>query len=295
MTAAGRRGLPPRVGVGLFLLDAAGRFPLMRRAGSHGAGRWGLPGGAMEPGEDPEDTALREAAEELGVTLERSGIVRGPYVNGQADDGGHWLTLFCAARLPEGREPHIMEPDKCVGLGRFPLGGMPDPLFGPMAAFVAEGLEIPRPAAPPGRPHWRRRAHEAAWPAFRRLVATVPREMSAYADAYEVETGVAADRVDPEASPCFSAWCRWKALRRAQALTRRIDASTFGDDGGTFTVWAVPGPSGDVPAGAKWRLLGEARGGNRGRCAAPRTSSASTGRARWRRASRKGRATTTWC
>ena len=74
-----RRGWRPdrvpddaRLGAGLLLLyryDDLVRLVLTLRAGElplH-AGQVSLPGGAVEPGESPEQTALREAGEEIGV------------------------------------------------------------------------------------------------------------------------------------------------------------------------------------------------------------------------------------
>lgn len=40
-----------------------------RKAGSHLAGTWELPGGKVEPNEDPKDTVVRELFEELGVHI----------------------------------------------------------------------------------------------------------------------------------------------------------------------------------------------------------------------------------
>ncbi len=41
---------------------------LLLRAGKHNAGKWGLPGGNVEPGDGQEllSTATREAVEEMG-------------------------------------------------------------------------------------------------------------------------------------------------------------------------------------------------------------------------------------
>jgi 8-oxo-dGTP pyrophosphatase MutT (NUDIX family) len=46
------------------VLDADGRVLLGRRADS---GNWGLPGGIIDPGEEPADAAVREIYEETGV------------------------------------------------------------------------------------------------------------------------------------------------------------------------------------------------------------------------------------
>ena len=50
---------------------------LTRRAeglGSHG-GQWALPGGRIDPGETPEQAALRELAEEVGLQLEPDAVL----------------------------------------------------------------------------------------------------------------------------------------------------------------------------------------------------------------------------
>ena len=51
--------------------DARAAVVLTRRAAGlrHHAGQWAFPGGRMEEGERPEDTALRELAEEVGLQL----------------------------------------------------------------------------------------------------------------------------------------------------------------------------------------------------------------------------------
>lgn len=71
---------PLRIGSVLILLyedEGEIMFPLIRRQeyiGAHG-GQISLPGGKAEPGENPIETALREAQEEIGVDSHRVNIL----------------------------------------------------------------------------------------------------------------------------------------------------------------------------------------------------------------------------
>jgi 8-oxo-dGTP diphosphatase len=65
------------VAVHVILTDDRGRVLLMRRAGSRYAdGQLGLAAGHVDLGETPTDCALREVAEELGITLHRQALPR---------------------------------------------------------------------------------------------------------------------------------------------------------------------------------------------------------------------------
>jgi 8-oxo-dGTP pyrophosphatase MutT (NUDIX family) len=60
---------------------------------SHHGGTWGTPGGALHPGEPPEEGALREVREELGLTA--TDLILGAH---SVDDHGGWAYTTVLAR-----------------------------------------------------------------------------------------------------------------------------------------------------------------------------------------------------
>jgi 8-oxo-dGTP pyrophosphatase MutT (NUDIX family) len=63
--------------------DLTGRLLLVRRCDT---GDWELPGGHVDPGESASDTAVRETAEESGITVDITGLA------GIYTDPGHVIT-----------------------------------------------------------------------------------------------------------------------------------------------------------------------------------------------------------
>ena len=64
---------PDFVVAAVVIRDEDGRILVVRKRDTH---RFMLPGGKIEPGESPDLTAVREAHEELGVTLDVDRLVR---------------------------------------------------------------------------------------------------------------------------------------------------------------------------------------------------------------------------
>lgn len=125
-----------RVGVSVIVIRD-NKVLLGKRKGSHGTGTWAFPGGHLEFGETPEQTAKRELFEETGLTAEH--VVRGPYTNDiMSEEGKHYITLVTIVQNAMG-EPQVKEPQKCESWEWFAWNDLPQPLFLPIKHLLEEG------------------------------------------------------------------------------------------------------------------------------------------------------------
>jgi len=137
------------VGAGVINIDEDGRVLMILRTDN---GCWGLPGGALEPGETLEDTARRELTEETGLSaggLELLTVLSGPdffyrYPNG--DEVHNVIALFVADEVTGVEQPCGIEATEVC---RFHLSALPDNLDPIDSLSINAYLEL----QPPGPAH----------------------------------------------------------------------------------------------------------------------------------------------
>lgn len=88
----------PKVAVAVFIEDR-GRILLVRRTMNPERGKWALPAGYVDAGEDPRRAAVREVVEETGLTVHVTHLVD---VLSSTDPAGASIIIVYAARVLTG-------------------------------------------------------------------------------------------------------------------------------------------------------------------------------------------------
>ncbi len=119
----------PIAGVSVVITNLGGDVLLLRH--SYGPDVWSLPGGGLNPGEDPIEAARREVREELGIELARIEPIG--TLEEELSGSPHTAHLFAATcdrqPRPDGRE---------VVVARFfPSHSLPEPLGRTTRARIA--------------------------------------------------------------------------------------------------------------------------------------------------------------
>lgn len=111
--------------------DAGSRVLLVQRSVDPKIGQWCLPGGFMELGETPADTAIRELAEETGLQGEVGRLV-GADSNPSALY--HTITLVCYEVTVSGGR--LQPGDDAMDAGWFDRHGLPEVAFSSHRTFI---------------------------------------------------------------------------------------------------------------------------------------------------------------
>ena len=123
----------PKVGVAA-VITRNNQVLLIRRKNVHGSGTWSTPGGHLDFGETPEECAIRETQEEVGIEITNPRFLAATNDIFKAE-GKHFISLWMQATYASG-EPRVMADDEVAELGWFEWDSLPSPLFIPFENLV---------------------------------------------------------------------------------------------------------------------------------------------------------------
>lgn len=128
----------------LALVERDGKLLMVKRAKEPDRGKWGFPGGLVELGETVAAAALRELAEETGLTAEAKGVVDVFEVISPDPQGRiryHYVLNVVRCLNPEG-EPMAADDAEAVGwftLAEIAGGELPVSVNAPRLARMVLG------------------------------------------------------------------------------------------------------------------------------------------------------------
>jgi ADP-ribose pyrophosphatase YjhB (NUDIX family) len=120
--------LRPKVGLGVIIKNKDGQILVMQRTGSH-APYWSIPGGHLELGESFEDGIVREAKEELDITIRNPKVIAVTNnLRTYEKEGLHYISVILLVDDFVGK-PKNMEPNKCLAVQWVAPNRLPKPHF----------------------------------------------------------------------------------------------------------------------------------------------------------------------
>ena len=131
---------------GILVVADDGDILLLKRAGVEGqdnfVGHWALPGGGVEDGETPEQGALREAREEIGLDVAPESLIDLDKVRTETGMGFHTFGVHAKQKI----QPKLN--DEHLGYGWFSPDALPTPMHPAVEAMLkkeiaAEDVEGP--------------------------------------------------------------------------------------------------------------------------------------------------------
>ncbi|SDA09634.1 8-oxo-dGTP diphosphatase [Methylobacterium sp. UNC378MF] len=128
--------------VAVALVDVDGRVLVSERpVGKQLAGLWEFPGGKVEPGERPEQTLIRELAEELGIRVEEPCLAPLTFASHAYPDFHLLMPLYVCRRWTGTPRPMEGQALKWVRPKALRDLAMP-PADAPLIPFLIDLLEV---------------------------------------------------------------------------------------------------------------------------------------------------------
>lgn len=119
--------------VACALVDADGRVLISERPqGKQLAGLWEFPGGKVEPGETPEQTLVRELAEELGIETKVACLAPLTFASHSYDTFHLLMPLYVCRRFwgtPIGKEGQRLKWVRPRDMRNYPMPPADEPLI----------------------------------------------------------------------------------------------------------------------------------------------------------------------
>ncbi len=113
----------PKVGVGVLVVED-GKILLVRRTMAPEIGKWSIPAGFLDYGEDPEETAVRETFEETNLHVQTEKLLN--VYHNPPEQGGASIFIMYQAALISGTP---QAGDDADAVGFFSLDNLPPIAF----------------------------------------------------------------------------------------------------------------------------------------------------------------------